>query len=68
MLLPIVLEVASLAERHQVVRAVVRRIVVAVSCCEHYVRGADVRQGDQHLKASLRFWLSHLVSESKSLA
>jgi hypothetical protein len=44
MLLPIVLEVAPLAERHQVTWAVVRRVMVAVRRCQHHPRRPDLRQ------------------------
>jgi hypothetical protein len=43
-ILTIMLQVAPLAERHQVARVVVRGIVVAVSGCEHHTRGPDLRE------------------------
>ena len=43
MLLPIVQEVTALAERHEVARPVVGRIVVPVSSREHHTGGPHMR-------------------------
>jgi hypothetical protein len=43
-ILTIMLQVAPLAERHQVARVVVRGIVVAVSGCEHHALCPDLRE------------------------
>jgi hypothetical protein len=50
--LTVMLEVAPLAERHQVTRAIVGWVVVAVSRCEHHARGPHMREGVRYLSAS----------------
>jgi hypothetical protein len=43
-ILPIMPEVAPLAERHQVARVLVRGVVIAVSGCEHHTCGPELRE------------------------